>query len=391
MKNILVNLPTLQHETILPPWLRIFKYFQTQGSEIYVNTGYFIKRLPPIQDIYNYKWLNDIENEALLKDKTKTKFGFMFHSLKRNIISLKRYKKNLGDITFDVIYTPSSVLDLVALPYYLKLTGSRINWTTKLDNIVPVTDPGNRFIRFLVWIFFRVSLILLRKADVIFVISEDLRDFMLKGGFPVKKIVLSTNGIENDLIKMAKADDRYNVDALFAGRINETKGIYDMLKVLKIIVEKIPDFQLAIMGLGDTATERKFKAKIKETNLDKNVRFVGYKTGQEKYNFIKSAKCFWFLSVSKSESFGIALLEAVCSGIPAFAYNLPQFSRLYPNGEVNISPLGDYKSVAEKVLKLFARRDFTNEEGKKLLGKYSWEKIAETEYNAIISNLSIKG
>lgn len=205
----------------------------------------------------------------------------------------------------------------------------------------------------------------------------------MKKGFAMEKVVLSANGIDNDLIKISQADERYDYDALFVGRINETKGIYDMLKVLELIRKRHPGFQLAIMGEGDVSTKNNFTKRIKEMELDKNVQFLGFKNGLEKFNILKSAKCFWFLSVSKSESFGMALLEAVCSEIPAFAYDLPQFSRIYQKGEVDISPKGNYKLVAGKVLKLFERGDFSNEKGKLLLGKYSWERVAEIEYNAL--------
>lgn len=115
--------------------------------------------------------------------------------------------------------------------------------------------------------------------------------------------------------------------------------------------------------------------------LERNVQFLGFRTGLEKFNIMKCAKCFWFLSVS--ESFGVSLLEAVCSGIPAFAYNLPQFSQIYQDGEVDISPKGDYKTVARKVIELLEKGNFTNEKGKLLIDKYNWEHVAEIEYNAI--------
>jgi glycosyltransferase involved in cell wall biosynthesis len=152
---------------------------------------------------------------------------------------------------------------------------------------------------------------------------------------------------------------------------------------LKIVRKKYPNFQFSIMGEGDIGTKERFKKKIEELGLRDNVHFLGYRNGLEKYNIIKSAKCFWFLSVSRSENFGVALLEAVCSGIPAFVYNLPQFPRIYQNHEVDVSPMGDYKAVAEKVIKLFESGEFSNEKGKKLIDKYSWEQVAETEYNAI--------
>jgi glycosyltransferase involved in cell wall biosynthesis len=381
MKKILVNLVSLQHEHILSPWLRIFKYFQLQGCEIYVNVGRFVKKLGPIRDVYEFKWLTEEENRILSKDKTTTKTGFLFHALKRNLLGLCNSKKIMKGGRFDIIYTPSSVLDLVIYPYYLKITGKKTKWVTTLANVVPLSDPGNKIIRFLTWLFFQSSLRMARRADIVFVHAPEVVDYLVGRYFDKKKLVLTGVGIEADVIKRARPDERYKADALFVGRINETKGIFDMLKVLKIVREKYPNFQLAVMGEGDKVTERNFKNEIKKTGLENNVQFLGYITGLKKFNIIKSAKCFWFLSVSQSESFGVALLEAVCCGIPAFAYDLPQFSRIYSNGEVDISPKGDFKLVAKKVVELFNKGDFGNEKGKLLLGRYSWEKAAEIEHN----------
>ena len=383
MQRILVNLVSLQHEHILYPWLRILRVFQLHGCEISVNTGVFVKKLDPIEDVYLFQWLSPEEKKLLEKDKTTTKIGFMFHSLKRNFLALRNSRKILTQSGTDVIYTPSSVLDFVIYPYWLKITGKKIKWATTLANIVPRRDEGNKIIRFLAWIFFRISLRLIRRADVVFASTPEIKGYLLKKGFPENKVVETGFAVENEMIEMARVDDRYKIDALFVGRINETKGIYDMLEVLQIVKRKYPDFQLVFMGGGDATTKKKFQREMKETRLENNVQFLGYKDGMEKYNILKSAKSFWFLSMSESESFGVALLEAVCSGIPAFAYDLPQFVRLYPDGEVDISPKGDYKAVAEKVIKLFKSGNFRNEKGEKLLGKYSWEKIAEMEYEEI--------
>ena len=383
MRRILVNLVSLQHEHILYPWLRILKVFQSHGCEVFVNAGIFVKKLEPIGDAHSFRWLSPEENNLLQKDKTATKIEFMLHSIKRNILALRNSRKILTQSGTDVIYTPSSVLDFVIYPYWLKITGKKIKWVTTLANVVPRRDEGNKIIRFLAWIFFRISLRMIRRADAVFASTPEIKGYLIKKGFLENEVVETGFAVENEMIEMARANDRYRIDALFVGRINETKGIFDMLKVLSLVTKKYPDFQLVFMGGGDATTKKKFQRKIKETGLENNVQFLGYKNGMEKYNIIKSAKNFWFLSVSKSESFGVALLEAVCSGIPAFAYDLPQFSRLYLNSEIDISPRGDYKTVAERVIKLFESGNFHNIEGEKLLGKYSWEKIAEIEYGEI--------
>jgi glycosyltransferase involved in cell wall biosynthesis len=275
------------------------------------------------------------------------------------------------------------------MPFFLKKYNQKIIWTTVFDNIVPISDPGNKVTRFSSWIFFQISLFFIKKADLIFTISDDLKEYLINHGFNKNKIVVTGNGIEVDLIKKSKKDPKYNFDALFIGRINETKGIFDMLTILREVKKTYPNFTLAIMGDGDIVTKNIFLDKIEKLKLKKNIKFLGYISGIEKFNIIKSSKCFWFLSVSKSESFGIALMEAVSCGLYGFVYNLPVFKKIYQNNEVVFSPIHDTKSVTNQVLKLFKSKEFVNQNGKKLLGKYSWREIMTIENNAIKNIISI--
>lgn len=374
MQNILINGITLDTANIFP-LLKSVKYWQSKKNKItFIGNQKFKKNILKIKIIKNFNFIKINENS-----KINTKLQLINISIKRNflaIFKIKLIKKN----KYQIVYSRSSVLDLVILPYILKILDKDIKWATVFDNTVPITDSGNKIIRFLAWIFFQISLILLKKADIIFVISKDLKKNLIKKGFSSEKIVLTGNAIDNEFVKKAKKSKKYNIDALFIGRINETKGIFDMLKVLKIIIKTYPKFQLAIMGEGDKTTEKKFLKKIKQLQLTKNVQFLGYKTGIEKFNIIKNSKCFWFFSTSQSESFGIALMEAVCSGLPAFTYNLKPFIKIYKNNEIDMSPKGNYKLIAKKTIDLFNKKNFENKNGKKLLGKYNWNKIAKKEY-----------
>jgi len=370
--RLLINGITFD-DAVLAPLLLNIKYWQAYSCKItFLGTSVLEKRINETKIIKSFEFIT-----LKGKKRLESRLILIFEGLRRNLIAtfyIKGIKNN-----YDVIYSRSSVLDLVIFPYLIKIFDKKIKWVTVFDNTVPLTDPGNKFIRFLAWAFFQISLIFLKRADKIFVISKALDDYLIRKGFDKEKVILTGNAVEVDLIKKAKKDERYSIDALFVGRINETKGIYDMLNVLEIVKKKYPNFQLAIMGAGDIVTEKKYKMEIKERELEKNVQFLGYKTGLKKFNIIKSSKIFLFLS--KSESFGIALLEAVCCGIKGFAYNLEPYKYIYKHNEVNLFPIGDYESVAMAIIETFDKKLFGNLGGEMLVDKYSWDRIAKIEYN----------
>jgi len=378
-KRILINGITLEGANIVPLLLKV-REWQSTGSEVtFLGSADLEQQILSIGIITGYRFIN-LNNCK----KWKNKIRFILEAFKRNLLAVFLLKDLIGK--FDVVYTISPVLDLILLPYLLKKTDKHLKWVTVFDNSVPlIVDnrfvAGNKVIRLLSWIFYKISLFLLRSADYIFVIKPELQAYMLKNGFSGSRLVITGNGVEKNFIINAQVRKDYNIDALFIGRINEAKGIFDLLKVLIRVKEKYPNFQLAIMGRGDEIIETKFKRNIKDFGLEKNVQFLGYKIGQEKFDIIRSSKIFLFLS--ETESVPIAPLEAVCSGLKTIVYDLDAYN-MYHNEEVIIFKKNDYVSVADRVLEIFDNKDFDNEKGKLLLDNYSWDKIAKIEYNKMI-------
>lgn len=374
VKKILINGVTLEGGNLVPLLLKI-KNWQNAGCHITFLGSIGLKK-----QIQLLKMINDYDFILIKNYKnTKNKFHFILEALKKNFLLLF-YIKNLKN-KFDVIYSISSVLDLIIMPFTLKIIDRKIIWATVFDNTVPLVSngkiiAGNKIVRILAWIFYKFSLILLKKADCVFVVKPELKKYMLKNGFLDKQLIITGNGVEIDLIKNARVDNRYNIDALFIGRINEAKGIYDMLNVLSIVRKKYHNFQLAIMGKGDDDTENRFKKKIDEMELANNIQFLGYKTGQEKFDIIKSSKIFLFLS--ETESLPQAPLEAVCSGLKTLVYNLDAY-KMYKNNEIIVFEKNDYVSVANKIIKIFKNEDFKNNAGKLLIDKYNWNIISAIE------------
>ena len=374
-KNILFNLNTFPSVGNIIPLVNKIKYWQKSGYFVTVLASHKIilklraeKSLTPIKTIL-------IDGRV----ETSNKVGFTLECLRRNIISLK-YIKEIERVKFPIIYTISSVLDLVLLPYILKLRRNEFIWLTVFDNTVPFTGTGNKLIRLLNWLFFKLGTRIIKKADKIFAISEGLKQYLVKKGFRKDQIVQTGNGVEVDLIKKAKKIESIKIDALFTGRINEAKGIYEMLKVLRIVKRKFSNFKLAMMGDGDEKTLQNFRDRINEMKLSDNIVFLGYKVGQEKFDLIKSSKSFWFLS--ETEGFPQALMEAVSSGLKCFVYYLPAYD-YYKNNELCIFDQKDSRAVACAVIDLFDKKDFNNKAGRALLSTFSWLRFARIELESI--------
>lgn len=376
VKKILVNGITLEEANLSPLLIKI-NAWRSAGCSITIFGSTLLRQKIDSLNILKEFGFIELMNTC----RFESRLQFIFEALKRNLrawpfISEFRNK-------FDIVYSISSVLDLVLFSYFLKKSDKKIRWVTVFDNTVSIAGSGNIFVSFPAWLFFRLSLFLLKKADLIFTVSDELKDFLIEKGFDEGRIVLTGNAMEIEMMKQARKNEAYHLDALYTGRINEAKGIYDLLSVLKIVKKKYPGFQLGIMGKGDEASEARFKRKVKEIGLETNIQLLRHRIGVEKFDIIKSSKCFWFLS--KGESFGISLLEAVCLGLPSLAYDLKPFRKLYKNDEVFFLKKNDTASVAAKVLEIFENEDFDNKAGRELFSQFdfTWTDIAEKEMVAM--------
>jgi glycosyltransferase involved in cell wall biosynthesis len=374
-KKILINGSTLDGANLAPLLAKVDCWERNGWDIVFIGSDLLKGRINAESNA------KDLERRFIRLSgdfRPSGKMSFILQALRKNLELVSILRNVRGE--FDVVYSISSVLDLIIFPFLLRRVDGGVKWATVFDNIVPLSEPGNKAHKFLAWIFFRISLLLLRKADRIYAISEELRAFLITMGFPEGNIIVTGNAVESGLIRRARNVPSLGYDALYVGRINEAKGIYDMLEVLRIVVERYPDFRLALMGEGDPTVTARFENVVGEMRLGKNVVPLGSKRGLEKFEIIKSCRSFWFLSTR--ESFGLALLEAVCCGIPAFAYDLPAYAGIYKHSEVQIFEKGDYREVARKVLALFDGAVFVNEPGQRLLSEYNWDEIACAELNA---------
>ena len=101
-------------------------------------------------------------------------------------------------------------------------------------------------------------------------------------------------------------------------RMDEWKGIDDLLSACVTLVADSVDFELVLAGPGGTAGDAvSLEAKIKSMRLAGVVRYVGPVHGREKDDLLRNSDAY--VLASWSEGLPISLLEAFAYGLPAVA------------------------------------------------------------------------
>jgi len=101
---------------------------------------------------------------------------------------------------------------------------------------------------------------------------------------------------------------------LFISRIDAKKGLDVLLSAFTAMQQRVPEAMLVIAGSGDAALEVSLKAQAKILGIADDVLWCGFVDGELKLAALAAASVY--VLPSRSENFGIALLEAMAAGCP---------------------------------------------------------------------------
>jgi glycosyltransferase involved in cell wall biosynthesis len=99
---------------------------------------------------------------------------------------------------------------------------------------------------------------------------------------------------------------------LFLSRIDYKKGLDLLIPAFSEIRKLHSGVKLVLAGTG--AYEKRVRALIDEYRFREEVIFAGFLTGQDKADALAGSDCF--VLPSQNESFGVAVVEALQSGLP---------------------------------------------------------------------------
>ncbi len=292
-----------------------------------------------------------------------------------------------------ILYSPSDFLWDTFPAFVWKLRKRKMKWVICIFLVFPDLfrdytlsfDKNNRFTvptpqRLLYFLSQQFTISWGKRwADQVLVLNKMDKEYLVYNkGVNESKVSVVNGGVDYNHINSLKTDVKL-YDGVFLGRFHPQKGIFDLIRIWKLICEKKPNAKLCIIGSGSESMTEKITAVITENNLSKNVILVGSKTGDEKFLLLKSSTIF--LCPSHYESFAIVIAEAMACGLPVVAYDLPIYKDLYGEN-ISKAPLGDLNQFADAVMNFLINdelRRIFGLAGQKFIERYDWDKVAKHE------------
>lgn len=168
----------------------------------------------------------------------------------------------------------------------------------------------------------------------------------------------------------ALKEDSYEIVSV--GNLIGSKNMEKLIDVFNLVTDNFPQFKLRVFGDGEKRSI--LESKIKELNLSKQVILEG----RVEREVIKEAfnRASFFILLSEHETFGVAYLEALASGLPVITTNCggPEMFVDNSNGvivnlESNINQIKDSfeimllnyreynsKDIADNILDLYGEK-----------------------------------
>ena len=181
------------------------------------------------------------------------------------------------------------------------------------------------------------------------------------------KIVVIPPPIESvppDPVAVAVLKQRYQAEQRvivgFAARFAEEKGIDYLLNSIPLVREKIPNVKYFFAGeyknvIGENVWQR-LQPKIQQYR--DYLEFLGPVPAHEMGNFFGACDVLTVPSINSTDTFGLVQVEAMLSGCPSIATNLPGVREpIRMTGMGQVIPIKDASALADAIVHVVENRN----------------------------------
>ncbi|GAA4741407.1 glycosyltransferase family 4 protein [Flavisolibacter ginsenosidimutans] len=279
-----------------------------------------------------------------------------------------RFNEKINFNAYDLVHSHGFVAD--AYVYFHTRHKGVKTVTTLHQRIAP--DYAMKYNAAVGYLFERFWCSMIQSSSAVVTLTGLLADYYKKR-LRRNDISFIYNGIEHprpsgkldpgDEKKIKILKDRYKLIGISA-RLIHLKGIDQVIKALSVTNE------FALVVVGDGIKKEELMAEAKSLTVDDRCLFVGYQKNAVDY--------FPFFDLyamsSRSEGFGLCVVEAAANKIPVVCSDLPVYRELFQNGEVVRYELEDISSLAQALRQAIANQKSLSE---KIYQTYTHQFTAE--------------
>lgn len=206
-----------------------------------------------------------------------------------------------------------------------------------------------------------------------------------------RKVVWIPPGVDIEKYSSKKQfniHDKYGIPksskiVLFVGVISKAhahKGIDQLIKAFKIVLNEFEDIYLILVGGGDMIPD--YKKLCKEINIENKVLFTGFVDEEEIIDHYRSSDIVVLPSTTIQEGFGITLIEGNACEKPVIGSKIGGIQYIIKEGENGLLvPPKNPELLANSITKLLKDEKLAGKMGKngrKLVENYyNWDRIAK--------------
>jgi len=317
------------------------------------------------------------------------RFGFAVHYLVRVLQAcVEAMRVRLEDPGPHLVYSASDFWPDSLPAAILRRRNRKLRWMAAFHFVAPSPFAGRAEVEYrggrlpksarslLYFLTQRMVLpLLLRGADFWVVATPQEKGFLERKGVAPDAVWVIFGGVDLAGIAAAKASTTASYDACFVGRLHIQKGVQCLAPVWEEVVRVLPAARLAVIGEGPLRGE--VEREVARRNLSKNVHFLGYVDGDEKYSILKASRVF--LHTALWDTGGMAAAEGMACGLPVVAFDLPGYRYIYPRGMLK-AQREDAAKFAALIVQLLRDRKLHAEvqrDAVELVQAWDWRSRAE--------------
>lgn len=232
----------------------------------------------------------------------------------------------------------------------------------------------------------------LKNAKIVIAVSQFTKDEICKyhGKKFENKIQVVYEGYEHlKNVKLLENDSFINNLLSFKNHfflyIGSSRGHKNLHNLFLAYELAAVEWKLVVVGRMDRLECKDKKLVEKINHNEKKIIFTGWIDDNQMYTILSEATAFIF--PSKSEGFGIPVLESWYFGVPLLCSDIPVFNEIVGDACIKFNPL-DIKDISNKLRDFTKRSDKDNalliDKEKECLNKYSWTDAAMNIKNILI-------